>query len=130
MEKRDDTEMRFEEAKEYIKQQLPFYLEGKGISTRKNFCCLNPEHLDTNPSMSYDPKRNKCHCFSCNANYDIFDLIAIDYSFGNNSNTETVFERHKRAICFFLVLHFNALLYIIALNTCYVYMTFVTMHKA
>lgn len=80
MEKRDDTEMRFEEAKEYIKQQLPFYLEGKGISTRKNFCCLNPEHPDTKPSMSYDPKRNKCHCFACNANYDIFDLIAIDYS--------------------------------------------------
>lgn len=72
--------MRFEEAKEYIKQQLPFYLEGKGISTRKNFCCLNPEHPDTKPSMSYDPKRNKCHCFACNANYDIFDLIAIDYS--------------------------------------------------
>lgn len=90
--------MRFEEAKDYIKQQLPFYLEGKGISTKKNFCCLNPEHPDTNPSMSYDPKRNKCHCFSCNANYDIFDLIAIDYSLDDKGAFKKALELYRVTI--------------------------------
>lgn len=62
-----------------VKGYLEDYLRGQGINTRKPFQCLNPDHTDSNPSMSYDRKRNKCHCFSCGADYSILDLIGIDY---------------------------------------------------
>lgn len=84
--------MRYEEAKEYVRQQLTSYLEGKGINPRTPFNCLNPDHPDTKPSMSYDPKRNKCHCFSCNADYDTFDLIAIDYNTSGGDTFKRAFE--------------------------------------
>ena len=69
-----------EQAKETIKQQLASYLMQKGIDINKPFNCLNPAHPDRHPSMSYDKKNNKCKCFSCDASYDIFDLIGIDYN--------------------------------------------------
>ena len=28
--------------------------------------------------MGFDPKRNKVHCFACGADYDLFDLLALD----------------------------------------------------
>ena len=68
-----------EQAREYIRGQLENYLQSKGINTRKAFKCLNPEHADKNPSMRYDEKRQKVHCFACAADYDTFDLIGIDY---------------------------------------------------
>ena len=69
-----------EQAKELIKLELPNYLQQKGIDINKPFNCLNPQHPDRHPSMSYDKKNNKCKCFSCDASYDIFDLISIDYN--------------------------------------------------
>lgn len=71
-----------ETAKEYIKGQLESYLQSKGINTRQNFKCLNPEHEDNNPSMSIDRTSTSglhCKCFSCGAYYDTFDLIGIEY---------------------------------------------------
>ena len=68
-----------EQAKDIVKGYLGDYLHGKGINTRKPFTCLNPEHPDKHPSMSYDSKRQRCKCFSCGVSYDIFDLIGIDY---------------------------------------------------
>ena len=68
-----------EQKKEYLKERLTDYLEEKNINIRKNFNCLAPDHDDLNPSMAYDRKRNKVHCFSCKADYDIFNLIEIDY---------------------------------------------------
>lgn len=67
-----------EEAKEYAKTNLEAYLNAKGISTSSNFSCLNPAHEDKHPSMSFDSRRNRCHCFSCGVDYDIFDVVAID----------------------------------------------------
>ena len=67
-----------EEAKEYAKTNLEAYLNSKGINTSSNFSCLNPAHEDKHPSMSFDSRRNRCHCFSCGVDYDIFDVIAID----------------------------------------------------
>lgn len=46
---------------------------------RKPFNCLNPNHEDRHPSMSYSSKYNICKCFSCGVSYDIFDLIGLDY---------------------------------------------------
>ncbi len=64
-----------EEAKEYAKTNLEAYLNAKGINTSSNFSCLNPEHEDKHPSMSFDSRRNRCHCFSCGVDYDIFDVL-------------------------------------------------------
>ena len=69
-----------DQAKEHIKNKLQSYLKEKGIDPIKPFKCLNPDHNDKNPSMSFDTKRNKVHCFSCGEHYDIFDLIGIDYN--------------------------------------------------
>lgn len=76
--------MNREQAREYIKDQLESYLSSKGVNTRKPFICLNPDHADSNPSMSYDQKRKKAHCFSCGADYDTLDIIGIDYGLTDN----------------------------------------------
>lgn len=54
------------------------YLYDRGINPAKRFHCLNPAHLDRNPSMGYDSKRYKVHCFACQADYDLFDLLMLD----------------------------------------------------
>lgn len=76
--------MNREQAKEQIKNRLEEYLQSRGLNPRKPFCCLNPEHSDSNPSMSYDRKRQKVHCFSCGCDYDTFDLIGRDYGLSDN----------------------------------------------
>lgn len=52
-------------------------------NTKKFFTCLNPNHIDNNPSMIYTDKYNICKCFSCGVSYDIFDLVGIDYNLDN-----------------------------------------------
>lgn len=68
------------DTREYLLSKLPDYLKDKGIDTRRNFKCLSGTHEDKNPSMSYDPKGNYIKCFSCNASYNLIDLIAHDYN--------------------------------------------------
>jgi replicative DNA helicase len=64
-----------DEAREYVRGQFREYLESRGYDTRKPFKCINPDHPDKHPSMSFDPKRSKAKCFSCQADYDIIDAI-------------------------------------------------------
>ena len=72
--------MDFKQAKEYAKGQIENYLQQQhDIDTRKNFKCLNPAHQDHEPSMGLDRANNRVKCFACDAKYDIFDLIGIDY---------------------------------------------------
>lgn len=61
-----------------LRSYIVDYLYERGINPQKRFHCLNPEHLDRDPSMGYDAKRQKVHCFACGADYDLFDLLAID----------------------------------------------------
>lgn len=63
---------------EILKQKLPDYLSKIGVNPKKNFNCLNPNHDDKSPSMAYDSKREKVHCFSCEADWDLFDVIAVE----------------------------------------------------
>lgn len=63
---------------ETLRPYLDDYLRQKGINPKKRFRCLNPTHLDRNPSMGYDPHREKVHCFACGADYDLFDLLALE----------------------------------------------------
>ena len=71
--------MNREQARDIARERLEEYLQQKGLSTRKPFICLNPAHGDRSPSMSFDKRRNRVHCFSCGASYDIFDLVGLDY---------------------------------------------------
>ena len=61
-----------------LRPRIIDYLYDRGIDPRKRFRCLNPSHLDRDPSMGFDPKRSKVHCFACGADYDLFDLLALD----------------------------------------------------
>lgn len=76
--------MNREEAKATVKNYLRQYLEGKGINIRENFRCLNPDHNDKTPSMTYYDDTKTCYCHGCKAQYDIFDLIGIDYGLTDN----------------------------------------------
>ena len=67
------------EKKEKAKEFLEEYLQKKGINTKELFRCISPEHEDKNPSMSFYKKKNKCTCFACGKNYDIFDLVKMEY---------------------------------------------------
>ena len=69
----------FAKTKEYLKAQLPEYLRNKGININAPFHCLNPNHHDIHPSMSYNHQNQTVHCFSCNATYDIFGIIGLDF---------------------------------------------------
>lgn len=70
------------------------YLYEKGINPNKRFRCLNPAHFDRNPSMGYDRKRHKVHCFACGADYDLFDLLTIDL--GLSTPGEALEEASRR----------------------------------
>lgn len=61
-----------------LRPYLLDYLHSKGINPRRRFRCLNPNHLDRDPSMGYDDQRHKVHCFACGADYDLFDLLQLD----------------------------------------------------
>lgn len=85
----------YEDVIEKIKLKFPDYLEEKGINTKRNFYCLNPEHNDEHASMGLVPKSNftKAHCFSCKHFADIFDAAHVlegKPKNGPNHVTETV----------------------------------------
>lgn len=64
---------------EQLKEMLPQYLDILVVSTKGPFKCLNPNHMDKTPSMSFDAKDGRhVHCFGCDATWDIFDLIAVN----------------------------------------------------
>ena len=87
-----------EEAKEYAKTNLEAYLNAKGISTSSNFSCLNPAHEDKHPSMSFDSRRNRCHCFSCGVDYDIFDVVAIDTGLSGKELFNHVYDLYNISV--------------------------------
>ncbi len=79
------------------RQQLrPFlrqYLESRGIDTSKNFRCLNPQHPDRHPSAYYT-NGHRVICRACGAQFDIFDLIALEM--GRPVADRAVFEEVRR----------------------------------
>ncbi len=70
----------FERTKEFLKTKMSDYLISRGIKPQTHFRCLNPSHRDSNPSMVYNPKTHLVHCFGCNATYDIFSLVGIEFN--------------------------------------------------
>jgi replicative DNA helicase len=84
--------MYYDSQKDYAKTRITEYLTSQFSVklTGTNFRCVSGTHEDKKPSMSYDSSRYKVHCFSCNADYDIFDLYAIKNNLTPNS--KEVFE--------------------------------------
>ena len=84
--------MYYDSQKDYAKTRITEYLTSQFSVklTGTNFRCVSGTHEDKKPSMSYDSGRYKVHCFSCNADYDIFDLYAIRNNLTPNS--KEVFE--------------------------------------
>lgn len=65
--------------KSEIKSRLAEYLQmTRNINTKKLFKCLNDGHTDKKPSMGC--KNDMVYCFTCNARYDIYNLIGQDYN--------------------------------------------------
>lgn len=80
---------------EPLRECLADYLRQRGLSTRKSFRCLNSQHEDKRPSMSYNSRVKNVHCFSCGVNYDLFDLIGMDYGI-----TDFAGQYHKACALF------------------------------
>ena len=85
-----------EQAKIEAKERLPEYLRMKGINPLRQFHCLNPQHIDKNPSMGLvstgRPKGTgvNVHCKGCKATYDVFELIRMDYGL---TDDKAVFDK-------------------------------------
>lgn len=79
-------EQEFEKQKQFLLSKLPDYLKSKGINVNSNFFCLNPTDTAHIPSMSYDASNYTVKCFNCNAVYNIFDLIGIDFNISDFSH--------------------------------------------
>ena len=77
----EDFSQKREKAKEFLEE----YLQRKGLDTKNLFRCISPEHEDKNPSMSFYKKKNKCTCFGCGKNYDIFEVVGMEYNLKNFS---------------------------------------------
>lgn len=71
-------------------RSLKEYLEYQNIDTSKFFHCINPHHIDRNPSMKYF-KDDRVFCFGCRASYNIVDVISIMENVDNK-------EAYKRAL--------------------------------
>lgn len=75
-----------DEAKEELRDPKYFikYLDdehGIDVTRRTKWKCLCKERHkknDDNPSMSYDRTKNRLKCFTCNENWDIFCVYAMD----------------------------------------------------
>lgn len=59
------------------KDMLAAWLQYHGLPTSKPFRCLSPQHEDTHPSMSFDRRSGRVHCFACGVSWDVYDAEAV-----------------------------------------------------
>ena len=76
------------------KEALECFLEEKGIDpySKQPFRCLFPDHEDRHPSMGYDRKRGRVHCFACGRSADVYDLLALEKGLNYPSALRYAFE--------------------------------------
>lgn len=65
---------------EELKGRLPEYLRqtGRGDAVRGKIRCIDAAHADREPSMGYDVRKKRLHCFGCGKSFDLFDVVALD----------------------------------------------------
>ena len=89
-----------EEAKREAKTHLEELLQQMGVDTNRNFRCLNPGHEDRNPSMSFDRRSMKAHCFTCGASYDVFDVLGLEHGYTDRDGLQNgKFPEMMREAC-------------------------------
>lgn len=54
--------------------KIPYTVSGDQISCR----CLNPKHIDNNPSFQFNTSQGYCHCFSCGYKNHITHLTEVE----------------------------------------------------
>jgi replicative DNA helicase len=81
-----------DQAIQEIKKHLGDYLQELGLSTHRPFNCVNPQHTDKHPSMSYDKTRDFIKCFSCDHTYDIISLYALNNNLDNDKDFKKIVE--------------------------------------
>lgn len=65
-----------------IESVLSYYGINKADSYER-YRCINPTHIDNNPSASIDKSRNRLKCFTCNKMFSSIDVVSLCE---NNSN--------------------------------------------
>jgi DNA primase len=68
----------YKDAENNYNEFMMNYLSTTNYYHPKFFKCRNPNHADNKPSMKFNPKNNKVHCFSCGVTYGLVDLVMID----------------------------------------------------
>lgn len=63
-----------------LRLRMPEYMErAHGVNVlRGNMRCPRPGHRDSTPSVGYDRKSCRLHCFGCGAKWDVFDVAGRD----------------------------------------------------
>ena len=68
----------YKDAENNYNEFMMNYLSTTNYYHPKFFKCRNPAHADNKPSMKFNSKNNKVHCFSCGVTYGLIDLVMID----------------------------------------------------
>ena len=63
-----------EEVMGAVRHHLVPFLREHGINTEHNFMCMNPDHRDSNPSMTVSRDETGVYCYGCGKLYDIFSV--------------------------------------------------------
>lgn len=75
-----DQQLDYKLLKELRARMLDYlHFTGREDVLTKKICCVDPGHTDVNPSMGYDKRNKRLHCFGCGKSFDLFDLICLDY---------------------------------------------------
>ena len=61
------TESNLQRTTVYLRNRLPDYLRGRGLSLERSFPCLNPAHNGSEPLMSYSSREQMVRCPVCGA---------------------------------------------------------------
>src|SRR3990167_7250979 len=67
----------YNEIRDQLRPYLTDYLSLQGITNHNNFKCINPLHVDSNPSCGVLPDKTHFHCLSCSITGDIFDACHL-----------------------------------------------------
>ncbi len=68
----------YKDAENNYNEFMMNYLSTTNYYHPKFFNCRNPNHIDNKPSMKFNHKNNKVHCFSCGVSYGLIDLVMVD----------------------------------------------------
>ncbi len=72
-----------ESQKSIIKEYTETLFSSYGLELRRPNHCIDPEHRDSEPSMTYYSAGKYLKCWGCDKSYDIFSILAIKENITN-----------------------------------------------